>query len=124
MVQRVSSNKAQSVSDSAVTYSAATRPTRKPAEPAGDTTPANSSPLGALVRFGGPYALPITELAVGAWFALAQTRHVVDVISPGPAQLWRAGGNGGVIWHALAALVGAGAAVHGVFSLVKLFRKK
>lgn len=117
------------VSDSVVTYAvgshlASSRPTRKPSTSPDEKAPEGSSPLGSLVRFGGPYTLPVSELAVGAWFAVTQARHVIDVVSPGPAQLWRAGGHGGVVWHALAALVGAGAAVHGLLTLMKLWGKK
>jgi hypothetical protein len=86
--------------------------------------PGAAPALGALARFGGPYALPVGELAVGAWFAVTQAHHVVDLVAPGPAQLWRAGGHGGAVWHVLAAIAGAAAAVHGIASLFKLMHKK
>ena len=113
MIQRVGN---------AVAVARTTRETSPPKDSPAQEPPANT-PLGGLTRFGGPYAVPITELAVGAWFAVAQLRHVADLVAPGPAQLWRAGGHGGAVWHVLAALVGAAAAVHGLMGLRKLASK-
>lgn len=106
------------------TYVTATQPAAS--APAGKSrpSPALPAPTGGLARFGGPYALPLSELALGAWFAVAQVRHLADVIAPGPAQLWRAGGHGGAAWHMLAALAGASAAVHGLVTLGKMLGKR
>lgn len=76
--------------------------------------------LGALL---GPYGVPAAEVLVGAWFAISQVGHIASSISPGPAQLVRAGGGGG-FWHVLAAIAGGIAAVHGVVRIVKLVKKR
>jgi hypothetical protein len=75
--------------------------------------------LGALL---GPYGVPVAEVLVGAWFAISQVGHIASSISPGPAQLVRAGGGG--IWNVLAAIAGGVAAVHGVVRIVRLINKR
>lgn len=88
------------------------------------TPGASTTVLGGIARFGGPFAVPLSELALGAWFAIAQARHIVDVVAPGRAQLWRVGGQGGAVWHLVAAIVGAGAAVHGLIGVLKALRRQ
>lgn len=76
-----------------------------------------------LAKLLGPYGVPAAELVIGGWFAASQIGHAASVINPGPAQLIRASGGGGV-FHVLAALAGIAAAVHGAVRIYKLVKNR
>ena len=76
---------------------------------------------GTVTRWAGPYAVPLTEIGVGAFFAVTQFQHVFDRVMPGAAQLWPASG-GSPMLNVLAAIVGLSAAIHGIYSAFKVAR--
>lgn len=99
--------------------------TRRLEPPRAAQTPQPVTPGGifkTISTLSGPYAIPVSEISVGAYFAVSQIQHVFERVSPGAAQLWRADGSSGALWHILAAAAGLAAAIHGIVKLVKAVR--